>query len=554
MITFQNMSVSVPFSFEKVENEIRKKLRRIKGIDSVTECLNFDTLKIIRKSLDSRKGQEIHYVVSAALSLDEKAERLLLQKVKDGSVTETKINCFEYPYDFSDKQISEEERPVIIGAGPAGYFAALVLARAGAKPIVFERGKKVEERSLDVEGFWNGEKELLAESNVSFGEGGAGTFSDGKLFTGNKDKYGQIRYMLEAFHKFGAPESILYEAKPHIGTDVLKTVMMNMRHEIEELGGEVCFSARLDDIEPLSKDEGYKLRFTKVEEGSLFERNAKCIILAIGHSARDTFRMLYKRKYTMEQKPFAVGLRVEHPRKWIDHSQYKTDQYDDILPAADYKLTYHAKNGRDVFSFCMCPGGYVVNASSDPESMVVNGMSYSDRAGMNSNSALVVGVSPMDYPGVEPMDAINFQEELEKRFYEAGNRGSIPVQRYADFKEGRKTEKLGKITPAIKGNYVLSDISKCFPADLQEAILEAMPDFGRKIKGFDHPDTVFSGVESRTSSPVRIVREADYMASGFPGVYPCGEGAGYAGGITSAAVDGIRTAVCLGEYLLKNHD
>lgn len=512
--------------------------------------------KIIKRSLDCRDTSDIHYVLSVQVELyDQGLEKKILGKGNHKNIMETKpkdyiflndkINCNSFKERLESEIINDEKyRPVIIGAGPAGYFAALKLSLAGFKPIVLERGKDVDKRSEDVNLFWeNGI--LNKESNVSFGEGGAGTFSDGKLFTGNKDKQGMIKDILHIFHRFGAREEITYDAKPHIGTDILKDVMKNMRNEIIRKGGEVYFETLVNDI---SNEDGiYTISALNNDKKLVFKTRA--LILAIGHSARDTFKMLYSKGLSMEQKPFALGLRIEHKREMIDKDRYKESYVPGNYPAADYKLTYHADNGRAVFSFCMCPGGYVVNASSDEESMVVNGMSYSGRNGENSNSAIVVSVTPDDYPGNDPLSGVIFQQDLEKRFYKAGQ-GMIPVQRFEDFEDKRPSVQLGDIVPQIKGKYTLTDMSQLLPIYCYEAIVEGIHSFSRTIKDFDNKDAVLSGIESRTSSPVKILRDEKGQAVDFPGFFPCGEGAGYAGGITSAAQDGIKQAENLAYYLL----
>ena len=536
MIAIRDCRFEVGYKESDIEKVIWKKL---KGA-------SFKDWKIYKRSLDSRRKNDIHYVLTLHINLaDPSKEALLIKKINNKNIMLTKEAEYRFPT-VLDAQVRDEDRPVIAGAGPAGYFAAIYLAEAGFRPIVIERGKAVEDRSRDVESFWNGGS-LNPESNVSFGEGGAGTFSDGKLYTGNKNKGGYFTEVLNAFHRFGAAPEITYDAKPHIGTDVLKTVIKNMRDYIISKGGEVRFGNRLEGIEDLG-DGSYKLSVSSTDTGEIV---TKTLILAIGHSARDTMRMLIDKGFNMEQKPYAVGLRVEHKREMIDKAMY--GEMADKLPAADYKLTYHAENGRAVFTFCMCPGGYVVNSSSEPGHLVINGMSYSGRNGENSNTAMIVGVTPDDFEGDTPEDAIRYQEKLERSFFEVEG-GKIPVQRLEDFTEQRKTEALGKVTPQIKGEYALSEISHLLPEELREALTESFESFGRTIQGYDDPDTVLSGIESRTSSPVRIVRNELMMADGFPGILPIGEGAGYAGGITSAAADGIKAAEKAAEYILTLTD
>ena len=543
MLLVSNLKLKYDYSHEDLERSIKKVLHT----DKIKE------VKIHKRSLDLRESDNIHYVISAYVSLDPNLEKKIIGKGNHKNITLTNPKKYIFVPELNEENTKNnlEEKinvmghPGVVGSGPAGYFAALKLAMAGLSPIVFERGKAVEERTKDVENFWNGGS-LNKESNVSFGEGGAGTFSDGKLFTGNKDKFGIIKDVLETFHRFGAKEEICYDAKPHIGTDVLKTVMKNMREEIVRLGGEVRFSSLVKEIE--KQNDIYKLVIK--DEDTEYEITSPAVILAIGHSARDTFSMLNDKKVSMEQKPFALGLRIEHKRELIDKDRYKTSYIKDKYPAADYKLTYHASNERSVFSFCMCPGGYVVNASSDENSMVVNGMSYSGRNGENSNSAIVVGVTPDDYPGDDPLSAIAFQQSIEEKFYKAGN-GAIPVQTFGDFEKGNITKKFGDTVPQIKGKYQMSDLSSLLPPYVYQAMVEGIHNFSRTIKGFDNSDAVLSGVESRTSSPVRILRDDSGMAPGFSGLFPTGEGAGYAGGITSAAQDGIKQAENLVYYLIN---
>lgn len=516
-----------------------------KKIASLLKTKDYSFERIVKKSIDARDKDNLMYIYSVDVKC--KNERDVLRKVHNNNimVTETEKYIFPVKNVFSDNH-ENAARPVIVGAGPAGYFCGLYLARAGYKPIIIEQGKDVDARTKDVGSFWNGGA-INRSSNVSFGEGGAGTFSDGKLNTGIKDKSGRITAFIEDFISFGAPEEIGYINKPHVGTDELINVMKNLRAEIISLGGEVCFE---------TKFIGYKLDNNSISEviisNASGERVLKTnvLVLAIGHSARDTFVMLYENHVPMEPKSLAIGLRIEHKRETINKSQYGDSDKARLLPAADYKMTYRSKSGRSVYSFCMCPGGYVVNASSDENQSVVNGMSYHDRAADNSNSAIVVGVTPDDYKasGYEGVLAgMYFQQEYEKKAYEEG-KGNIPVQTFGDFEDNVPTTKLGSIKPCIKGKYVLANINNCLPSYVNNAIIEAVHEYDKKLKNFYDRNAVLSGIESRTSSPVRIIRN-DSLMSSIEGIFPCGEGAGYAGGITSAAVDGIKVSEAVAAYL-----
>ena len=437
---------------------------------------------------------------------------------------------------------------IIIGSGPAGLFCAYLLALEGYRPLVLERGACVEERKKDVDRFWE-TGVLDPSSNVQFGEGGAGTFSDGKLNTLVKDKTGRNRFVLETFVKFGADEDILYAHKPHIGTDVLIDVVSQMRQEIISLGGEFCFHTQVTDVDLTSKT----LKIVHLSENSAEEEvSAGAAVFAIGHSARDTFEMLYKHQIPMRAKSFAVGVRIEHPQTLIDHSQYGRDRGND-LPAAAYKLTENLDNGRGVYTFCMCPGGYVVNASSEPGRLAVNGMSYQTRDSRNANSAMIVTVTPEDFPDKGVLGGVEFQRNLEKKAWELGE-GKIPVQLFGDFCKNQASEALGEVTPCMKGEYILTNVRSVLPKAVGDSIEEGVRAFGKRISGFDREDALLSGIESRTSSPVRIVRDQELTAN-MAGIYPCGEGAGYAGGITSAAMDGIKVAetVCRKYAAIKNN-
>lgn len=483
---------------------------------------------IRRQSLDARKKPELYYSYTVDLETN-LSEQKIVHKAKNANVSIAKQTIYQFPSSGTEHLA---HRPVIIGSGPAGLFCGLLLARHGYRPLLLERGADVDTRREKVDAFWNGEA-LDLRSNVQFGEGGAGTFSDGKLNTLVKDPFGRNQLVMEILHEFGADPEILYQSKPHIGTDVLSGIVKRIREEIIRLGGEVRFCCQVTD---LCMEDG---RIQAVVTEDKEQIAAEAVILAIGHSARDTFEMLLKRNVPMDQKSFAVGLRIQHLQSMINQSQYGREKAGK-LGAASYKLTSQTSSGRGVYSFCMCPGGYVVNASSEEGRLAVNGMSYHDRAGVNANSALIVTVTPDDFPDDSPLGGVAFQRELERLAYHAAD-GQVPVQLYGDFKRNEVSKELGEIVPQIKGAWSFSNLRNVLPEALSQALLEAMEHFDGMIHGFAREDAVFAGIESRTSSPVRIWRN-EAFESEIRGLYPCGEGAGYAGGITSAAMDGIKAA------------
>lgn len=489
-------------------------------------------MEIVKQSVDARKKNEVCYVYTVDLFTDQ--EEKILKKVHDKNIMSTKRAIYHFP---TPEKGCVSSRPVIIGAGPAGLFCAYELAKAGMSPILLERGKSVEERQRDVEEFWK-TGVLNTASNVQFGEGGAGTFSDGKLNTLVKDREGRSRHVLETFVEFGADSGILYENKPHIGTDVLSHVIANMRQAIKEAGGEVRFSTEVTDFRI---EQG---RLTGLELNKNEWLDTEMAVLAIGHSARDTFLTLYQRQIPMEAKAFAVGFRVEHPQKMMNRIQYKGADMRYLRPAS-YKLTSNFENGRGVYSFCMCPGGYVVNASSEEGRLAVNGMSYHDRAGDNANSAIIVSVTPQDFCADpekmrHPLCGVEFQRRLEEKAFAMGD-GRIPQQLYGDFREGRISSSYGKFGSCTKGHTEFAPLHELLPKELTETFVRGMEYFPRYIEGYNRYDAILSGIESRTSSPVRIRRDA-FFESEVKGIYPCGEGAGYAGGIMSAAMDGMKVA------------
>jgi uncharacterized FAD-dependent dehydrogenase len=440
-----------------------------------------------------------------------------------------------------------QERPVVIGFGPCGLLAGLVLAQMGYKPIILDRGKEVRERTKDTFGFWR-KKILNTESNVQFGEGGAGTFSDGKLYSQVKDPNHYGRKVLTEFVASGAPDEIMFVSKPHVGTFRLVTMVEQIRAKIIKLGGEIRFSARVDGVHI---DSG-QITGVVLADGEVI--HSRHIALAIGHSARDTFQMLYDSKVYIEAKPFSVGFRIEHPQSVIDKARFGKNVGNPILGAADYKLVHHCKSGRSVYSFCMCPGGTVVAAASEEHGVVTNGMSQYSRAERNANSAIVVGIDPSDYPG-NPLAGIDFQRALERNAYVLGGSNyDAPAQKVGNFLKGTSSETVGGVVPSFQPGVKLTDLSKALPDFCIEAIREAIPVFNRKIKGFALEDALLTGVETRTSAPICIKRGKDFQSVNTQGLYPAGEGAGYAGGILSAAIDGIKVAEAMALSINTRHE
>jgi len=525
------------------EADLKKKLSEVLRVPEQ----EIQEWKMIRRSVDARKKPDIFFSYAVDVVVRNEDRVLRRFRGKENQVCRAEQVGYHFPESGS---CAQEYPPVVVGMGPAGLFCGYFLALHGYRPILLERGKRVEERQKDVEAFWETGR-LDTTSNVQFGEGGAGAFSDGKLNTLVKDRDGRNEIILETLVKFGAEESICYEAKPHIGTEVLCGIVKRMREEILRLGGQVRFESQVTEI---CIEQGC---VTGVVINGREQLACGQLVLAIGHSARDTFAMLYEKKVPVEAKAFAVGLRVEHPQSMINESQYGMKEPGE-LGAAPYKVVAKGRNGRGVYSFCMCPGGFVVNASSEEGHTAVNGMSYSRRDGRNANSAVVVTVEPKDFGSEHPLAGIAFQRMLEERAYVLGG-GKIPVQRYGDFKRCVEAEnkerkvnnlKTEELMPQCKGDYVWADVSRILPRECNEAIVDGMEVFGMQIAGFDRPDACLSGVESRTSSPVRISRDAS-LQSEIRGLYPCGEGAGYAGGIVSAAMDGLRVAEAIASQYAK---
>lgn len=538
-LRISNINIDIDEDIETINKKAAKKLR-------ISEK-DIKSLKILRESIDARRKDTIkfNYMVEVNCENEDK----LLKKIHDRDVIKEKETVDEV-FKFGNEKL--KHRPVIVGMGPAGMFAALTLAKNGYSPLVIERGEKVEDRTKTINTFWEGGK-LNTESNVQFGEGGAGTFSDGKLTTRIKDYRCSI--VIDEFVKSGAPEEIAYIGKPHIGTDILKKVVKNIRKKVIELGGEILFKSKLEDL--IIKDDKLQAVVVNGEEIP-----CECLIMAIGHSSRDTYEMLYRNQIFMETKPFAIGVRIEHKQELIDENQYGKYKNHPRLKAADYRLTYTTKETkRGVYSFCMCPGGEVVAAASENERLVTNGMSYFKRDKENANSALVVSVNNEDFkneidlykkyiPDLDrfgrdnyPLWGMEFQRYYEHLAYIAGGSNyCAPIQLVGDFMKDRKSTKLGLVTPTYKPGYNLSNLKECLPNYVIDSLKEGMENFDKKITGFMDNSAIMTGIETRTSAPVKICRNKELESVSLKGLYPAGEGAGFAGGIISAAVDGIKAA------------
>jgi uncharacterized FAD-dependent dehydrogenase len=513
-----------------------------------TDLVEFSVFK---RSYDARRKTNIQLIYQVDVVLKDALEKSLLEALPPNSPIRTSPDTSYHFVAQADPEFptARQQRPIIIGFGPCGILAALLLAQMGLKPIVLERGQAVRQRTKDTWGLWR-ERKLNTESNVQFGEGGAGTFSDGKLYSQVKDKRHLGRKVMNEFVKAGAPEEILRISKPHIGTFKLVTMVENMRAEITRLGGEIRFEQKVETIHRETDDQGTG-QITGVTLGSGKTLHSRHVILAVGHSARDTFSMLRDQGVYIEAKPFSIGFRIEHPQSIIDRARFGEQAGHPILGAADYKLVHHCKNGRSVYSFCMCPGGTVVAATSEEGSVVTNGMSQYSRNERNANAAIVVGIDPeRDYPG-DVLAGIDLQRQLEKNAYKLGGENyNAPAQLVGDFLHDRPSTKLASVTPSYQPGVSLGDLSKALPAFAIEAIREAIPAFDKKIKGFAMDDAILTGVETRTSSPICIRRGADFQNLNTRGLYPAGEGAGYAGGILSAGIDGVKVAEAVASDIL----
>lgn len=538
MIRINNIILDIDEDEENIKKKAAKKLK-------ISEE-NFKKFKILRESIDARRKNTIKFNYSVEVQCEN--ENKIISKIhgRDALIEKNKP---KEKFEFGHEKL--KTRPVVIGMGPCGMFAALTLAQNGYAPIVIERGENVDNRTKTVDNFWK-TGELNTESNVQFGEGGAGTFSDGKLTTRIKDS--RCSSVLDEFVSCGAPEEITYSGKPHIGTDILKKVVKNIRKKIVNLGGEIIFNSRLEDI--IVKNDAVSAIVVNGEEIP-----AECVILAVGHSSRDTYEMLYKKGVFLEPKPFAIGVRIEHPRNFINESQYGKYKDNPRLKAADYRLSYTTKDKRGVYSFCMCPGGAVVASSSEKERLVCNGMSNYSRDMENSNAAIVVTVNEEDFKNTiglynknisdkNPLIGMEFQRYYEHLTYvNGGGNYNAPLQLVGDFMKDTVSTKIGRVKPSYTPGYKFALLSKCLPSYVISSLKEGMINFDKKITGFMYDDAVMTGIETRTSAPVRIVRGENFESISLKGLYPSGEGAGFAGGIISAAVDGIKSA----ESIMKKY-